>query len=261
VQVNFAMDGNKPIWRGGNHFVNHPTTKACGLGIWANSVLGIDIYGLTELLCIPRAFRKVNAYSGKFIKITQRTDIRTVPVVKSLSDSYDFDWTKVNKANTGLDLMWNPPQKSTWIENFMKNTLTIAIGFVPGIGPILAVAFPLAWTALTDPDSFVSTLKDLCPGIDLADHVVQEILKSAREAKSLVNDDMLNYSKALKQPEVQNTKVNKDPNESSATFIETEKVLAETGSRTNYKKEESKDGVVAVIVEQEPTENPVLPVE
>lgn len=66
----------------------------------------------------------------------------------------------------------------------MKNVLTIAVGLIPVIGPFLAVAFPIAWTLLSDPDSAFEELKNLVPGIDLADRIIRErILKSAEECK------------------------------------------------------------------------------
>jgi hypothetical protein len=34
--------------------------------------------------------------------------------------------------------------------DFINNTLYIAIGFIPGAGPFLAMSFTLGWTSLTD---------------------------------------------------------------------------------------------------------------
>jgi len=46
-----------------------------------------------------------------------------------------------------------PPSYNSFIGGFIKNVITISLGFVPGIGSLLSVSFALGWTALTDPDS------------------------------------------------------------------------------------------------------------
>ncbi len=53
----------------------------------------------------------------------------------------------------------------------------------------LGYGFTLGWTALTDPDSFFDNLKTLAPGIDLADHIIQELRKSAADTKALIPEE------------------------------------------------------------------------
>ena len=105
-----------------------------------------------------------------------------------MSDSLDKPWTAVAGGNFGLDLTWRPPEKTTWIENFIRNTLTIAIGFVPVAGPFLQVAFSVGWTLLSteDPQEAFELLKNLCPGIDLAENIAKEIIKSSNETKKFL---------------------------------------------------------------------------
>ena len=97
---------------------------------------------------------------------------------------YNISWLTVANANFGLDLQWRPAQRSSWLENFMKNVLTMALGMIPVVGPILAVAFPVAWALISDPESAFEELKNLMPGIDFADRIIREhILKSVDETK------------------------------------------------------------------------------
>lgn len=97
---------------------------------------------------------------------------------------YNISWLTVANANFGLDLQWVPTQRSDWFENFMKNVLTIAVGMIPVVGPMLAIAFPVAWTLIRDPESAFDELKDLIPTIDLADRIIREhILKSVNETR------------------------------------------------------------------------------
>ena len=66
----------------------------------------------------------------------------------------------------------------------MRNVLTIALGMIPVAGPFLAVAFPIAWMLISDPDSAFEELKNLMPGIDFADRIIrQRILSSIDETK------------------------------------------------------------------------------
>ncbi|KAL8784076.1 MAG: hypothetical protein Q9195_009185 [Heterodermia aff. obscurata] len=83
-----------------------------------------------------------------------------------------------------------PPQKSTWQENFIRNVLTIAIGFVPGVGPLLQIAFSVGWTLVTenDPKAAFDTLKSLCPGVELADNIVSDLTRGALEIRSYLPD-------------------------------------------------------------------------
>ena len=79
------------------------------------------------------------------------------------------------------------------MENFIKNTLTIAIGFVPVAGPFLAITFSVGWTLLSteNPEDAFKLLKDLCPGLDLADNIVRELIKSSNETKKFLPDGWL----------------------------------------------------------------------
>src|SRR5947208_2803654 len=79
----------------------------------------------------------------------------------------------------------------------IKNTLYIAIGFIPGAGPFLAMAFTMGWTALTDPDSFFDDLKMLAPGIGIVDHIIQELRKSAQDTKAFIPEEWAALGRAI----------------------------------------------------------------
>ncbi|KAI4263565.1 MAG: hypothetical protein L6R42_001292 [Xanthoria sp. 1 TBL-2021] len=111
-------------------------------------------------------------------------------VSKSYSDSPDVSWLTVAKGNYGLDLTWQPPQKSTWQENFIRNVLTVGIGFVPGIGPFMQIMFSVTWTLVSQdsPEAAFAVFKDLCPGIDLTEKMMNELTKGASETRAFLPD-------------------------------------------------------------------------
>lgn len=98
--------------------------------------------------------------------------IETVSVTKSFEDRYDKSWLAVAKGNFGLDLTWRAPGKTTWMESFVRNTLTFAIGYIPVVGPLLQIASSLGWILISEEDTgaVFAMLKDMCPSIDLAGH-------------------------------------------------------------------------------------------
>ncbi|OGM47919.1 hypothetical protein ABOM_002695 [Aspergillus bombycis] len=163
--------------------------KTVGLQDWGNLTVGFNINGLVNLLSLPRQLRAQNAFTSKNIIIVERDMVASPKVERSFNDDTDFDWAQVARANFGLSIQWKPaPEKKDWLENFLKNSLTIAVGFIPGVGPIAAIAFPLIWTAIADPDSFVDTWRNLCPGVDLQLKLLEAIKDSAKETREYLPD-------------------------------------------------------------------------
>ncbi|PWY90987.1 hypothetical protein BO70DRAFT_410606 [Aspergillus heteromorphus CBS 117.55] len=159
-----------------------PLDSTLGLVVDGRWTLAVSVRKLVTLLSLPRALRGHNCFSSHSIVMVDRKLTPTTGAeVKKFSDSADLSWTTVAGANYGLAIQWKPPQATTWLVGFIQNSLTIAVGFIPVIGPLAAVCFPLAWTAVTNPENFESTLKWVIPVADLAMHVSEEVRKSAKE--------------------------------------------------------------------------------
>ena len=153
--------------------------------------LALDVTGLIQLLTLPRQLRKDNCYNLKLLKLQQAISLQPDPgVSKSYSDGPDLSWLHVANGNYGLDLTWQPPQKSTWQENFIKNVFTVGIGFVPTVGPILQIMFAVGWTLVSqeDPEAAFTVLKDLAPGVDLTEKIFTELKKAANETRLFLPD-------------------------------------------------------------------------
>ena len=152
VQVNFAMDRSVPIWRGGHKFEKHEMTKLKGLAISRKETIGFNIAALIQLLTIPRHFRKENCnpYTECCIQIVPAKDVVTVKNTLTYGHVGDINFATIQKAHSGLDLMWKKADDKAWSEDFAKNLLAFGLGFVPGIGPLLAITFTIAWSAVRD---------------------------------------------------------------------------------------------------------------
>ncbi|KAF5679387.1 hypothetical protein FHETE_804 [Fusarium heterosporum] len=190
LQVSFVQPKNISIWREGSTFTGHQTDSQNGLRVYRNFTVGFDFTGLTELLCCPRQFRKVNVFQAKFVKIVPASNIRTVSVAASYNDAYDFDWATITRAHSGLNIEWGKGEQGSWFEDFFKNALTFGIGFIPGIGPMLAIAFSLTWTAIRDPDKFMHELSLWVPSVKIPELFDRDVRASAGRIKGLVHESM-----------------------------------------------------------------------
>lgn len=151
-----------------------------GLGLRRDQTIAFNIYGLLNPLSLPRQLRNKTAFTAKMVRIVYSTSLMTAPMPEEPNPTQykwqDMDFTQIVEADFGLQVQWKPHQGGSWFENFLKNVGTMALGFVPVVGPILSVSFALGWTALTDPESFIKELRNQIPTVDLA----MQIEKAAR---------------------------------------------------------------------------------
>ncbi|PYI00743.1 hypothetical protein BO78DRAFT_269567, partial [Aspergillus sclerotiicarbonarius CBS 121057] len=194
LQVNFATDREVSIlthpeiwdpdrwyWVVKDRVETLKLDSTLGLPPDAGWTMAINIPQLVTLLSLPRPLRAHNSFSSHCIRLVDRKLTPTKGPAQVFSDSADLAWTTVASANYGLAIQWKPPQATTWLADFIKNSLTVAVGFIPVIGPLAAVCFPLTWTAIADPARFEGTLRELIPVADLAMKVAEDIRTSARE--------------------------------------------------------------------------------
>lgn len=244
IQVNFTQRGPTKVWRPyAKEFRIRNYDKTFGVNLSQNLAIGLDIYGLLQLLTLPRQLRVSNAYAAKLISIVQTNDIKTVPVsslnLSQAVDQYDFSFTKIASANFGLEVQWKPYQSNTWFAEYVRNSITFALGFVPGVGFILAISFSLGWSALTDPDNFYDTLRSQIPAVILTEGIIQELKESAEATKKLLPPGWDVAGKALQMPPTQikggvggddALMQSLDETIESYNFFKAAKVLAKSGS-------------------------------
>ena len=178
------------MWNGGTTYNDYTTDKILGLKEYRNITLGLDVSGLISLLTLPRQLRRGNCYTLQVVRPVRAQDVKTVPLSKSYVNAWDKAWLDVASGNYGLDLMWRPPEKTTWMENYIRNTLTIAVGNIPVVGPLVQVVFSVGWTLISegDPKAAYELLKNLAPGVDITDRIIQEVMKSAADTRRFLPD-------------------------------------------------------------------------
>lgn len=192
VQINFALNRTVNIWNG--RAVVNPTqqfrlSSTYGLPVTSNRTLGIDVHGLMHLLYIPHQLRRDNAYGLRLLKVVDRTTVTTVRLTTNFSFEYDISWLTVARANFGLHLQWKPaPKQSNWFWAWFGRLATHLVGLIPVIGPFLAIGFPIAWALITDPDNAYRIFKETFPLVDLTDHMVRELRRSAMETRQYLPD-------------------------------------------------------------------------
>ncbi|KAL4867845.1 hypothetical protein BDV12DRAFT_197855 [Aspergillus spectabilis] len=158
-----------------------------GLAPAGEWTLAINIPQLVKLLALPRQLRAHNCFSSQTIcmvdrELTMAHNYQSKST-ESFRDSSDISWTTVAWASYGLAIRWKPPHESAWLAGFLKNVITCAVGFIPVIGPVAAVSFPLTWTAIVEPEKLVCTLRELVPMTDLVLKISEEISENSKSQK------------------------------------------------------------------------------
>ena len=181
--------------------------KIFGLGVKKDWTTGIDVQGIQLLLGLPRKLRNANVYSAHLVccvaaKLVQKDGKTTFglsspkgqpPPKEQLSSVNDLPWLDVLNASTGLELQWKPyipTPTNNWVGDTLKNLITAALGMIPEVGLLAQIAFTLAWTGITDFDSFVITITSTLPGVQaLTPAVIEAMRKDTTEMKRYLPPD------------------------------------------------------------------------
>ncbi|KAK8009901.1 hypothetical protein PG990_008866 [Apiospora arundinis] len=254
VQVKFSRDQKVDILRDTGKFEKQEMTKLKGLAIAREQTIGLNIAGLVELLTIPRHYRKADMtpFTAKLVKIVPASTVKTVKVSASYEHGGDLEWTAIEKAHSGLDVMWKKAEKGSWVGDFTKNLMVFGIGFVPGIGPLLAIAFSLTWTAVQgDEDDFFKELSLWCPAVKITDAFKADVKKSAAVTRTYVDPKHLKEKKTAHAGSV-----GKDPKtDPKMTLAEAKKLLDASG------KEATANDTKKIFTEESKTIKSVSPFE
>ncbi|KAK6827251.1 hypothetical protein PG987_010592 [Apiospora arundinis] len=224
VQVKFSRDQTVDILRDTGRFEKQEMTKLKGLAIAREQTIGLNIAGLVELLTIPRHYRKagMTPFTAKLVKIVPASTVKTVKLSASYEHGGDLEWTAIEKAHSGLDVMWKKAEKGSWVEDFTKNFLVFGIGFIPGIGPLLAITFSLTWTAVQgDADDFFKELSLWLPAVKITEVFKTDLKKSVAATRTYVDPKHLKEKKTTHPGSV-----GKDPKPDPAmTLAEAKKII------------------------------------
>ena len=101
VQINFTRMKEVTVWQGGDKQMVLESDDTLGLKRRSQYTLGLDCFGLIELLTLPRQLRKRGPFKSRLLKVVGNGNIKNVkPVEHSYSDSYDFSWLTISKVQS-----------------------------------------------------------------------------------------------------------------------------------------------------------------
>lgn len=211
VHVNFALEKTVNIFHDfGNETrpVQFTMDKSTGIHIDHEWAIAISVPGLVKLLEIPLEFRKGNVYSTKNIMMVKSSELQTkYRIDRHYSDDTDLAFEKVLSSNVGIDLqpILNAPE--FWWKTFIRNSTTIALGFIPIVGPIAAASFQLIWMAVDEPENLIRELRNQMQTVDLTMGLIDELKRDLKEMKgniakgiNVVPDTSASHSYCRKSP-------------------------------------------------------------
>ncbi|EKJ71528.1 hypothetical protein FPSE_08269 [Fusarium pseudograminearum CS3096] len=147
----------------GFNFNKFRVTSHAGLG-WRESLTwGFHMPDIIAYLTIPHKLRNPDQ---RLFKAKDRRDDLVVCASSSITwrssstviHHPDFfrqiDFADVLSATFGVEVGWRPYEPSNFLRNLIIDLVNLGLGFIPGVGPILSVAFGIAVQLLEDPKSF-----------------------------------------------------------------------------------------------------------
>jgi hypothetical protein len=160
------------------------TKLACdatfGLATDSSTALGINITKLVTTLVIPRQSRKKDAFSSGSIILVDSSLIPVVAIQQTFKDPSMADWAKVAGENHGLSIEWTEGNYQTpWFLSYLKNALVFAVGYIPIIGPFVAIGTAIAMEAIINPDGLMDEIREQIPSVELTEGLIDEFKKVA----------------------------------------------------------------------------------
>jgi hypothetical protein len=134
-----------------------------GLGRHDHLTWGFHIPDIIAYLTIPHKLR--NPDHRLFASKNRRDDLvvcagsstiwrSTFTVIHHPDFFREMDVARILSATFGVEVGWRPYEPSNFLRNLLISLVDLGLGFIPGVGPLLSVAFGIAVQLLEDPASF-----------------------------------------------------------------------------------------------------------
>lgn len=170
LMIDFRLRQGVQIRNGSGNLVSLRFDRERGLTYRHGDVLSFDLKGIYDYLILPQQLRapekglyRTQRRGDELITLWDRlrpTPIRSgsgagpglLPTTRPFTRHIDL--VTVINDNFGVDVTWQPYQYSSWVVDFLLHVTNLALGFVPGVGPLLAVSFSVGMQIIMDPDGF-----------------------------------------------------------------------------------------------------------
>ena len=188
LMIDFRLRQGVQIRNGAGSLVPLAFDRERGLTYRHHDVLSFDLKGIYDYLILPAQLRapekglyRTERRGDELITLWDRT--RPSPGSPLTTTRRQFvrhiDLVTVINDNFGVDVTWQPYQHSVWVFDFLIHVTTLALGFVPGVGPLLAVSFSVGMQVIIDPDGF----REQNP-LHLAADIVAALISSGGSARA-----------------------------------------------------------------------------
>ncbi|KAM0232019.1 hypothetical protein ACHAPO_008053 [Fusarium lateritium] len=189
----------------GGFATRYPVTSHAGLGRIDGATWGFHVPDIIAYLTIPhklrnpdyRLFQSKNRRDDLVVSSTSWADWNSIsPQVIHHPDFFrDIDFARILSATFGVEVGWRPYEPSTFLRDLVIRLVDTALGMVPGVGPILSIAFGIAVQALEDPHSF---------GIDnilgLNQTAMDEVTRSSNKHRKYLAPDFMGKGRGRQAP-------------------------------------------------------------
>lgn len=163
MMIDFRLrQGVEMLSPGGGRYLSLQFDRERGLTYRHGDVMSFDLRGIYDYLILPPQLRapekglyKTERRGDELITMWDR--YRPTPQNPRLVTrpfTRHIDLVRVINDNFGVDVTWQPYQYSSWVVNFITHVTTLALGFVPVIGPLLSVSFSIGLQIIMDPEGF-----------------------------------------------------------------------------------------------------------
>ncbi|KAH7159050.1 hypothetical protein DER46DRAFT_627454 [Fusarium sp. MPI-SDFR-AT-0072] len=98
----------------------------------------------------------------------------------------EMDFARILTATFGVEIGWRPYQYNPFLRDMLVRIAQLGLSFIPGVGPILSVAFGIGVQLLIDPDSFG---RDNI--LDLTFAVLESVIDSGKRTQKFIAPDWI----------------------------------------------------------------------
>ncbi|KAJ3531264.1 hypothetical protein NM208_g8955 [Fusarium decemcellulare] len=173
----------------------HRITRHAGLGWNDNITWGFKVPDIIAYLSIPHKLRNPNQglYSttprgDELVVCASSTRTWSCPtgILRAQGFHREIDLARVLSSSFGVEVGWRPYQYSSFILNLVLHVVELGLGFIPGAGPLLSVAFGMGVQLLQDPEAFRA--ENI---LDLSAAMLETLIESSSKTRKYMAPDFL----------------------------------------------------------------------
>ncbi|KAF5647930.1 hypothetical protein F52700_1142 [Fusarium sp. NRRL 52700] len=170
-------------------------TSYNGLGWHDGLTWGFNITDIVAYLSIPHKLRNpdyglfASKQRGQELVVWANSSVvwRSPAAVTNHGSFFrEMDFARILSATFGVEVGWRPYRHNPFLRGVIVRMTQLALGLIPGVGPILSVTFGIGVQLLTDPDAFG---RDNI--LDLGFAVLESVVSSGKRSQKFIAPDWI----------------------------------------------------------------------